>query len=79
MASQIVWVEDAAQGRYVDELEQGKVLYLPSFDFRLLDEERGLLDPVIADPKRKNISLEPDNGALHGWWAARSGRPRCAA
>ncbi|WP_374423628.1 Kdo hydroxylase family protein [Chromobacterium sp.] len=66
MASQIVWVEDAAQGRYVDELEQGKVLYLPSFDFRLLDEERGLLDPVIADPKRKNISLEPDNGALHG-------------
>lgn len=66
MASQIVWVEDAAQGRYVDELEQGKVLYLPSFDFRLLDEERGLLDPAIADPKRKNISLEPGNGALHG-------------
>jgi hypothetical protein len=66
MASQIVWVGEAAPGRYVDDLEQGKVLYLPSFDFSLRAEERGLLDPAIADPKRKNISLEPDNGALHG-------------
>lgn len=66
MTSQIVWVDGAAQGRYVDELEQGKVLYLPSFDFKLLAEEGRLLDPAVADPKRKNISLEPDNGALHG-------------
>ncbi|AXT45938.1 MULTISPECIES: Kdo hydroxylase family protein [Chromobacterium] len=66
MTSQIVLVDEAAQGRYVDELEQGKVLYLPSFDFKLLAEEGGLLDPAVADPKRKNISLEPDNGALHG-------------
>ncbi|MBN3003270.1 hypothetical protein HNO92_001678 [Chromobacterium alkanivorans] len=66
MTSQIVLVDEAAPGRYVDELEQGKVLYLPSFDFKLLAEEGGLLDPAVADPKRKNISLEPDNGALHG-------------
>ncbi|OQS41739.1 Kdo hydroxylase family protein [Chromobacterium haemolyticum] len=66
MTSQIVLVDEAAQGRYVDELEQGKVLYLPRFDFKLQAEEERLLDPAIADPKRKNISLEPDNGALHG-------------
>ncbi|WP_337883408.1 Kdo hydroxylase family protein [Chromobacterium haemolyticum] len=66
MTSQIVLVDEAAQGRYVDELERGKVLYLPRFDFQLLAEEGRLLDPAIADPKRKNISLEPGNGALHG-------------
>ena len=25
-----------------------------------------VLDPAIADPKRKNISLDPNGGALHG-------------
>ncbi|RBL65101.1 3-deoxy-D-manno-oct-2-ulosonic acid (Kdo) hydroxylase, partial [Pseudomonas sp. MWU13-2625] len=28
--------------------------------------EQALLNPALSDPKRKNISLEPNNGALHG-------------
>ena len=47
-------------------VERGKVLYFPQLRFTIEDGERALLDPAIADPKRKNISLEPNGGALHG-------------
>jgi hypothetical protein len=41
------------------ELERGKVLYFPTLEFEVSDDERRLFDPVLADPKRKNISLAP--------------------
>jgi hypothetical protein len=47
-------------------LERGKVLYFPNLRFAIEDGETALLDPVRADPKRKNISLEPGGGALRG-------------
>lgn len=47
-------------------LEGGDVLFFPNLGFGLDDAERGLLDPVHADPKRKNISLEPDGTTLRG-------------
>ncbi len=47
-------------------LERGKVLYFPNLSFAVESGERALLDPALADPKRKNISLEPKGGALRG-------------
>jgi hypothetical protein len=46
-------------------LERGRVLYFPTLGFALDDKEIALLNPSIADPKRKNISLRPD-GTLVG-------------
>ena len=48
------------------ELESGKVLYYPTLRFGLSPAEQALLDPRYADPKRKNISLEPDGQTLRG-------------
>lgn len=47
-------------------LEQGKVLYFPQLAFELDAAERALLDAAIADPRRKNISLDTTSGALQG-------------
>ncbi|CAH2797981.1 MAG: FIG00453592: hypothetical protein [uncultured Caballeronia sp.] len=47
-------------------VESGKVLYFPNLRFPIEGGELALLDPKIADPKRKNISLAPDGGALNG-------------
>ena len=47
-------------------VENGKVLYFPNLRFPIEGGERALLDPKIADPKRKNISLAPNGGALNG-------------
>src|SRR5581483_9404398 len=47
-------------------LETGKVIYFPNLRFAIDGGEAALLDPALADPKRKNISLEPRGGALHG-------------
>ncbi|QCP50727.1 3-deoxy-D-manno-oct-2-ulosonic acid (Kdo) hydroxylase [Trinickia violacea] len=49
-----------------DAVERGKVLYFPNLRFAIDGGEQALLDPSIADPKRKNISLEANGGALHG-------------
>lgn len=46
--------------------EAGRVLVFPGFPFTLDGNELRLLDPAIADPKRKNISLDPATGVLHG-------------
>jgi hypothetical protein len=46
--------------------ECGKVLYFPNLRFAIEGGEQALLDPALADPKRKNISLEANGGALHG-------------
>ena len=47
-------------------LEAGKVLYFPNLRFAIEGGETALLDPALADPNRKNISLDPAGGALHG-------------
>ncbi|HLX01589.1 MAG TPA: Kdo hydroxylase family protein, partial [Trinickia sp.] len=47
-------------------VERGKVLYFPNLSFAIEGGEQALLDPALADPKRKNISLEANGGALHG-------------
>ena len=47
-------------------VERGKVLYFPNLAFAIEGGERALLDPALADPKRKNISLAPNGGALNG-------------
>ena len=47
-------------------LERGKVLFFPTLAFEVLPQEQRLFDPAIADPKRKNISLAPNGGALVG-------------
>lgn len=48
------------------EVEDGHVLHFRSFPFALQADELRLLDVAIADPRHKNISLDPGNGALHG-------------
>ncbi|CAN7249710.1 Kdo hydroxylase family protein [Trinickia sp. LjRoot230] len=55
-------------------LEQGKVLYFPNLRFAIDGGEQALLDPAIADPQRKNISLDA-NGA-NGANGANSGALR---
>lgn len=50
----------------VAAVEAGQVLVFPEFPFALAPAERSLLDPAIADPKRKNISLDPDHDRLRG-------------
>ncbi|WP_153099869.1 Kdo hydroxylase family protein [Paraburkholderia hayleyella] len=50
----------------LESVERGKVLYFPHLRFAVEGGESALLDPALADPARKNISLEPNGGALHG-------------
>jgi hypothetical protein len=56
---------DAEQQAAVDALESGAVVLLPQLPFRLLPEERPLLDVALSG-KRKNISFNPATGALGG-------------
>jgi hypothetical protein len=49
----------ALRARAIDALEAGRVLLLPSLEFRLQPSETAFLDPTIAAGDRKNISLEP--------------------
>lgn len=50
----------------VADVEAGKVLYFPHLAFAIDAAEQRLLDPAIADPKRKNISLDPKSDVLVG-------------
>lgn len=71
--SQIIEVEGNWQGQQLSipretllaGLERGRVLYFPHLGLPLEADEVSLLNPAIADPKRKNISLSPD-GKLVG-------------
>jgi len=56
----------AASARAQLAVEQGHVLHFQGLPFELSDAERATLDPSVADPKRKNISLEPDGRTLRG-------------
>lgn len=71
--SQIIEVQGDWQGGHLSApretlvagLERGRVLFFPALGFALDAKETALLNPSIADPKRKNISLRPD-GTLVG-------------
>ena len=47
-------------------VEDGGVLCLPDLPLAGLDEARWLLDPKWADPKHKNISVEPGDSSVRG-------------
>ncbi|KAG0164294.1 hypothetical protein DFQ30_010170, partial [Apophysomyces sp. BC1015] len=75
LQSQIIEVESAdwharhlsvPREQLLAAAETGKVLYFPNLRFAIEGGEQALLDPAVADPKRKNISLAPNGGALHG-------------
>lgn len=67
MNSQIVkipatqWQLPETNRKWIDALEQGKVLYFPSLPFTLSEEEQALLTPAVLDAKARNISLATDN------------------
>jgi len=67
MNSQIVkisatqWQLPETNRKWIDALEQGKVLYFPSLPFTLNPEEQKLLTPDVLDTKARNISLATDN------------------
>jgi len=50
----------------MNELEAGNVLHCPNWRFSLSPTETRLLNPRIADPARKNISVEADGKTLRG-------------
>lgn len=50
----------------VAALEQGKVLFFPHLAFKLTEAEKTLLTPELVDPKRKNISYQPEQQKLTG-------------
>ncbi|AHG22335.1 3-deoxy-D-manno-oct-2-ulosonic acid (Kdo) hydroxylase family protein [Chania multitudinisentens RB-25] len=50
----------------VAALEQGKVLFFPHLAFNLSEAEKKLLTPELVDPKRKNISYQPEQQKLTG-------------
>ena len=56
-------------------VERGKVLYFPNLRFAIEGGEQALLDPALADPNRKNISLEPNGGAHQVAMASPESRP----
>jgi hypothetical protein len=58
------WNLSVPRETLLDELEHGKVLYFPNLAFVLEPGEQALLTPALADPKRKNISLQPPERVL---------------
>lgn len=49
-----------------DLVERGGVLWLTDLGFELLDSERALLTPQVADGKSKNISYQPASRTVAG-------------
>ena len=58
--------DPAAQQAALAGLEGGRVLVLPRLAFRLPEAERGLFSADALDATRKNVSLDPRTGTLHG-------------
>ncbi|PJD91367.1 MAG: hypothetical protein CK424_07020 [Legionella sp.] len=47
-------------------LESGQVIYIPQFSFELETQEQVLLNPVVCDTKKKNISYDYQSQKLGG-------------
>ncbi len=67
------------QAAALSGLEAGRVLFLPRLGFQPAAVERTLLAPGALDDTRKNISLDPATGRLHGTALAGVERERLAA
>lgn len=55
-----------AQSLAIDDLEYGKILYLPHLPFILTPPEQLLLSSTISNNKAKNISFNPKTGLISG-------------
>ncbi|MBV9332196.1 MAG: Kdo hydroxylase family protein [Alphaproteobacteria bacterium] len=70
--------EAELRSRARNSLENGLVLYFPKLAFCLDAKERDFLSPAIASGTGKNISLDPDTGALKGSSASGESERRLA-
>src|SRR6516162_3392087 len=61
---------DAERSRALGSLELGKVLYFPDPPFALGESWAVSSSPTLADRRVKNISYDPESGALKGTIAA---------
>ncbi len=59
-------VEPAMQEAALAALEEGRVVVLPRLAFAPAPAERALMAAATLDATRKNVSLDPASGALHG-------------
>ena len=50
------------QARFIDGLEAGDIVRLPSLPFVVGENEAHLLDPAISDGRAKNVSYDPATG-----------------
>ncbi|NKG29805.1 3-deoxy-D-manno-oct-2-ulosonic acid (Kdo) hydroxylase [Erwinia rhapontici] len=60
------WNQPQHDSNALESLEQGNVLFMPHLTFTLLPEELALLTPALVDPKRKNISFNPQKNQVRG-------------
>lgn len=60
------WSEASQETHALEPLEQGNVLFLPHLTFTLSPDEQSLLNPALVDPKRKNISFDPQKNRVCG-------------
>ncbi len=67
------------QGRAAAALEAGRVLFLPHLAFAVGEDEQAFLRTDASDASRKNVSLDPATGQLHGTAAEGRERARLAA
>lgn len=57
---------EEAKGRAVAALEGGRVLFFPTLDFVVREDERVFLDPRCSDGRAKNVSYDPRTHKLRG-------------
>lgn len=69
----------ALQARALDALEGGQVLVFPRLAFATVPAEAGFLTQGALDDTRKNISLDPATGTVHGTAVQGDERTRLAA
>jgi hypothetical protein len=67
------------QAKALAALEGGRVIVLPRLAFALRPDEQGLLSPSSLDDSRKNVSLDPHTGEIHGTAAQGPARAAMAA
>lgn len=59
-------IDTSTQQHLTQLLEQGKVLYFPSLDFALNENEKKFLTPLVASPKKKNVSYHLKTNEIRG-------------
>jgi hypothetical protein len=56
------WLAPGCDPKWIEAVEDGKVLYFPRLAFELTGEERGLLKPELLAEGVRNISWDPQRG-----------------